>query len=1051
MSKNVTALTSRLLLTIGFLLLPAWSQAQGPPPVPRLSPGELEIEVVEEHQDFILSDDTATQEAITLVPVEPVFSGVETALEKPLTGEPLALEEDKNPLFLALVWNHHQPRYFKDPETGSYEEGWVRIHSANAYLPMIKLVKDYPSIKCNFNITPSLMLQMKDIISMYKSDKHSDRRMQVAMKKAESLDNDDTFFLLVRYFDMPQPTMISTSAPYQALLDKRDRFGPADAVTQFSVEELRDLQVWFDLTWTHPMLRKPESSLGRLWDKGLAGKHFDEDDKKNLFDEQISILDSVLNTYREAQEAGQIEVITTPYAHPILPLVYNSDLGKVALSGEPMPKPAFKWPGDASLHVKKAKHLYAEIFGRNPRGMWPGEGSVAQEIIPLVADESFSWFLSDVSVLQRSFGPKELTLEQKYLPYLVSEGDSRLHMLFRDTRLSDRIGFRYSKMAASEAVSDFIGRLREIHDSMPQDRPYIATIVLDGENAWEHYPDRGERFLRELYRRLSIESNWLKTVRISDYLESLPDDFQIPQIEKLWPGSWIDADFHIWIGEEQENKAWKMLQNVREYWQAVLDQGEIAPDVEEAVWNEILAAEGSDWFWWFGYDQESANDSAFDVQFRNTLKNVYRLTGKPDPAFLDEPIVPPSVVVPAEFPEGYASATIDGVANPADEWAAGVSLKPGGAAQTMAAGGNLKEARLAYDRDNLYIMAKMTGTGQETDNRPRGVLTVYVRPETAGTFSKENQLVIEIPAHNPGTFIVQAFPNGVRTEDYRKIYRFIQDIAEFSIPWSAIEAHSYGRVGVSVEWKPEGGESEYLPGPDSSIHYIFPVGEISDTVLVVSQDDPDNDDKGPGTYTYPENQVFSAGVFDLTGFDLLTTEDRVLFRFRMANPISNPWSGPSGFSLQTFDVYLFNPTLTTEPRQTALEGRNFEVAGGWHMALTADGWRTALARATDSQEVEIRAGVRVVVDPLQPAVVLSVPINLIGKIEKKTRILPVILGHDGNAAGRVRSISTRVSEWQFGGRQTTDGATAIDLVLPEQMSQFKILKNSLAVPPLALE
>ena len=973
--------------------------------------------------------------------IPPVVETVPAA--EPVRGEPVSMEDDPNPLYLALVWNHHQPRYFKDAETGEYEEGWVRIHSANAYLPMVKLVQDYPQVKCTFNITPSLMLQMKDIISMYKAGKHTDRRMRSTMKDATTLDNDDRFYLLVRYFDMPRPTMLDTSAPYRALLDKRDGLGPEESIHQFSADELRDLQVWFDLTWSHPMFRTGEGSLAELWDKGLSDEHFSEEDKKILFDAQISLLESVLPTYRKAQETGQIEVITTPYAHPILPLVYNTELAAVALPGEPLPTPAFSRPDDARRHVNMAKKLYAELFGRNPKGMWPGEGSVGQDIIPLVGGEGFKWLLSDVKVLQRSLGRKSLTIEHKYLPYTVKEGEHQLYMLFRDTELSDKIGFLYPKMETSDAVADFIGKLKDIHDKIPAGAPHIVTVVLDGENAWEHYPGRAEAFHRELYRNFTLEQKWLKTVRISDYLTSLPEDFTVPAIENLWPGSWIDADFHIWIGEEEENKGWDMLRQVRDYWQSVLDSGGLSKDAEEAVWNEMLAAEGSDWFWWFGSDQESTNDSDFDRQFRNTLKNVYTLTGQEAPDFLDKPIVPPSTVVPTEVPRCYVTPTVEGMIDPPDEWSKGVQLKPGAAAQTMASGGTLKKAAVAYDRDNFYLMAELKLAEDQGDGLnpvyQEGMFRVFIYPEIAGGFTDDHMTLVEIPVAKRGSFIVQSMPFGVPEKEYVKIQRMLMDVVEISLPWSIIRATSYSQVGVVVQWEGANQQMEFLPGPDATSHYTFPVSLLSDAEVVFSVDDPRGDDKGPGTYVYPKEGVFESGVFDLSGFDVLRTVDTNLFRFRFPGQINNPWSGPAGFSLQTFDVYIYENGNTNNPVLDALEGRNFEVDGGWHTALTADGWRSAMAKALSGSKVEYQSGVKALVDPFQTSVVLEVPSSIMGALDAGTRILPAVLSHDGNAPGRVRPIGGKATEWEPGGAQKDKAPAVFDVVLPPRAQQRKVL------------
>jgi alpha-amylase/alpha-mannosidase (GH57 family) len=356
---------------------------------------------------------------------------------------------------------------------------------------------------------------------------------------------------------------------------------------------------------------------------------------------------------------GQIEVVTTPFYHPILPLIDDSDLAKVAMPDALMPL-RFHFPQDAEAQVAKAVKFYHSLFGKNPRGMWPGEGSVAKEIIPIFSRNNVRWIATDMGVLSKSTPPNQ----PPYFPYLA-EGTkaSNVVVVFRETDLSDRIGFRYQQFTGEAAADDFIrGCLHYAPAEGEPDR--LLTVILDGENAWEWYQKDmdGKEFLRALYRKLShlYDTRQIVAVTPSEYLEGNPSrnvpshsPESLPHLTHLWPGSWIHANFDTWIGEDEENRAWGMLRRARmdlaAYFLDAPDHRSDRPKFDEkrqAVWDAyeaMYAAEGSDWFWWFGSDQEiPTGDKPFDDGFRILLRTVYekmRLAGAP----VEIPELPPII------------------------------------------------------------------------------------------------------------------------------------------------------------------------------------------------------------------------------------------------------------------------------------------------------------------------------------------------------------------------------------------------------------------------
>ncbi len=533
---------------------------------------------------------------IVFAEVSPFPSGVRASERLKWEGEPL---------YLAILWHQHQPYYLK-------KEPWVRLHAIKDYYDMAEMADEF-SVKFTVNLTPSLIRQILELIEDMKNGKYGDEYLYYTMKPASELTPDERHFIIEHFFSANWKNMIGVFPRYRELLDKKQNG------KKFTEQDIRDLQVLFNLAWFDPDFREKEIILPtgkRVCLRELVEKerNYTEEDKKIIWDAQLAILEAILPLHKKLQDEGKIEVSTTPFYHPILPLIYNTDVAKECMPGTPLPT-RFSYPQDAEEHVRRACELYRQIFGRDVRGMWPGEGSVSEDVIPLFKKYGVRWIATDEGILQRSGGG----------PHTKPYDFSGLTIVFRDRTLSDLIGFRYNSMDPLDAANDFILRLYGIRKRFPG--KILVAVILDGENAWEHFPHDGKDFLREFYREIA-EAPWIVPVTMSEGIELVEHG----KLERLHPGSWINSDFHIWIGEKEENTAWEYLKHVRKDYDKYGDEN---PEAYE--W--ILVAEGSDWFWWYGMDQETFNEGFFDWAFREALKNVYRSMGKEPPSFLDVPIM----------------------------------------------------------------------------------------------------------------------------------------------------------------------------------------------------------------------------------------------------------------------------------------------------------------------------------------------------------------------------------------------------------------------------
>lgn len=930
------------------------------------------------------------------------------------------------PLYLMLMWHQHQPFYPKDSD-GVYTRPWVRVHASKDYWDMAALVEQHPEVTVTFNLTPVLLLQLEDLANGAK-----DRYWVISEVPAEELTLEEKTFIAERFFDI-NPKIIARFPRLQELSRQRSEVGIDGVLGSWTADDFRDLQVLFNLAWTDPSFLEDEPLLS-LVEKGSG---FLEEDKKVVLEQHRQIIQEVIPLHARLWEEGRIEVTTTPLAHPILPLIGDTQLATVGDPAGIMPTNRFREIADADQHVIRGLDTAERLLGKRPEGMWPGEGAVAQLIMNLFSKNGVEWIATGEDVLAKTVGigsferdTYDTVVEARtlYRPHSaqVTQRDP-VTIFFRDLRMSDQIGFEYSETSAGAAVDDFMSRLRAVYESVDIeagfdiDRPYVVSVILDGENAWEHYDNDGIDFLNSLYSRLA-QTGWVETITPSEYI----DRFGEPEeISDLYPASWFQPNYATWIGEDEEAEAWDYLYETRQALRKAEQSGEIPEEDLATALEAMLFAEGSDWFWWYGSDQDSGNDGYFDTAFRELLGQVYDALGQERPTYVQVPIIPQTPAVADRTPADLLTIKIDGEADP--EWDDAGIYEIGG-------------VRWAFDKSSLYLR----WSGDLGD----GVAVYLGGPQGRKTSTSYQGDVLGFGA----THVVVADPDGallcnpILDFDPERCLTLEAAIGgrllEVAIPLDELGALEAGNT-ILAKAKHEAG---LMPeqGP-----MAFQVPDVSDVLVLLEAEDPVGDDHGPGSYVYPTDPVFSPGSYDLTLFQVGTEEDDLVFNFEISSPIGNPWGSPSGLAVQTFDVYIDTDPGAGTGARMLLPGRNaaLEEGNGWEYGLTVEGWQPAVYVAgPDGSTEETEPSMSVAVIGNQGKVVVRLPRTIFGEGNPSSWGFAVALlsqeGFPSAGVRRVRDIEPVAAQWRGGGAPNDLNHTRIyDLAWPVEGEQESLLSD----------
>ncbi|MBL1201550.1 MAG: glycoside hydrolase [Nostoc sp. GBBB01] len=635
------------------------------------------------------------------------------------------------PLYVAFIWHQHQPLY-KSPGSGNslspsqqYRLPWVRLHGTKDYLDLILILERYPKLHQTVNLVPSLILQLEDYIAGTAFDPY----LTASLTPEDQLTQQQREFIIQHFFDANHHTLIDPHPRYGELYHQRQEKGASWCLANWQLSDYSDLLAWHNLAWIDPLFwDDPQIAT---WLK--QGRNFTLSDRQRIYSKQREILARIVPQHRKMQEAGQLEITTTPYTHPILPLLADTNSGQVAVPNMTLPGQRFKWAEDIPRHLQKAWNFYKDRFGQIPRGLWPSEQSVSPEILPYIIDQGFKWICSDEAVLgwtlkhffHRDGAGNVQQPELLYQPYRLQTPAGDLSIVFRDHRLSDLIGFTYGAMPAKQAAADLVGHLQAIakmqRDSQSQ-QPWLVTIALDGENCWEYYPQDGKPFLEALYQTLSNEPH-LKLVTVSEFLEKFPPTATIPG-GQLHSGSWVDGSFTTWIGDPAKNRAWDYLTQARNL---LASHPEATEENNPDAWEALYAAEGSDWFWWFGAGHSSNQDAVFDQLFREHLFGIYKALNEPAPPYLKQPVEVHQVQADHR-PQSFIHPIIDGRGDEQD-WDKAGRIEIGGARGTMHNSSVVQRLWYGVDHLNFYLRVDFKNGVVPGQNLPTELNLLWYYPD----------------------------------------------------------------------------------------------------------------------------------------------------------------------------------------------------------------------------------------------------------------------------------------------------------------------------------
>lgn len=535
------------------------------------------------------------------------------------------------PIKLAILWHQHQPHYRSGARMVL---PWVRLHATKDYLEMAQHLEHHPTMHATINFVPSLIKQIDEY-----GEGIEDDLLHIARKTTSALLPQEIECLLVECFHSNYNRMIARSERYKELFEKKNRG------EEFSAGDLRDLIVHHALAWTGEFAREEEPFASLL----RKERNYSEEEKELLLAAKEKLIDRILPLHRELMKKGQIEISTTPYYHPILPLLCDTDSAREAVPDMQLPDKRFSSIGDAYEQVRRAKEIYEERFGTKATGMWPAEGSISNAALHVLLDEDIAWAASDETVLLNSLNHEMSGKDdrsagdlEKYFPRKYVANGKEIILFFRDHGLSDKIGFEYANWDAKDAANNFaqgcINIRAQILDRFGEEilKQACISIILDGENCWETYFENGKYFLQELYTLLTSTPE-IESVTFSKAIEEIGKE-RIRSLTHITAGSWINANFNIWIGHPEKNLAWDLLADAREALDKFEPKTAETQHQYEAAHTSLLKAEGSDWFWWYGGDNASAQKHIFDVLFRTHVIDVYIHLRLPVPSELHESI-----------------------------------------------------------------------------------------------------------------------------------------------------------------------------------------------------------------------------------------------------------------------------------------------------------------------------------------------------------------------------------------------------------------------------
>lgn len=535
-------------------------------------------------------------------------------------------------LSIAFLWHMHQPLYKSNDDGGIYLMPWVRLHAVKDYLDMLLIIDNFENLKLNFNFVPVLLDALIDYCSENTHDLHS----KLSIKRAEELSDEDKIFILNNFFDANYQNMIQKHKRYCELYKKKLSFEELN-IEAFSLQEYSDIMAAFNLVWIDPVFAKNNDEIKGLFEKGTG---YSLEDRKRIIAIHREIIRQIIPKYRQYQEKNRIELLTSPYYHPIMPLLLNMKDAKNSTSRFSLPKGDFKMQKDVYEQVENALLKMEQVFGKRPAGIWPSEHCLSEATLKCLSKAKVRYTLSDEGILSSSL-KKEFIRDSKgsiLNPHALTQVynfktfDTNIDIVFRNSTIANLISFEYPLHNTKIAVNDLFERIKVFQTKIENspDENHLLLVAMDGENSWENFENDGFDFLFELYSMIESDRT-LETVLLSEYIEKAKKK----NLKTLYPGSWINRNFQLWACESTKNLAWEHLDKAKETLLKAKKHSKVSKANLQKAKEELQIAQGSDWFWWFGEPNDSGRDYIFDYLFRQHLKNVYKLINAKVPAQLD--------------------------------------------------------------------------------------------------------------------------------------------------------------------------------------------------------------------------------------------------------------------------------------------------------------------------------------------------------------------------------------------------------------------------------
>lgn len=533
-------------------------------------------------------------------------------------------------LHVVLCWHMHQPEY-RDLQTSEFKLPWTYLHVIKDYVDMAAHLEAEPDARAVVNFAPILLEQIEDYSNQVKSYLHSrtpirDALLAALVEPTIPVDADVRLKLLGDCHKANRERQINRYPQFRQLIEMADWLqAHHNAVEYVSEQFIIDILVWYHLIWMGESVKRADARIARLLEKG---RHFSFQDRLELMQVINDLLSSVVYRYKSLARKGRIELSVSPYAHPIMPLLLDIGCAREALPDIPLPE-LVTYPGGeqrVEWHLRQGIATFKHFFGCEPQGCWPSEGGLDAKTLSILSKFGFKWTASGGNVLHNSQLLSAGGKQNPHQAFCLTGVD--VACFFRDDGLSDLIGFEYSKWHADDAVADLVRHLENIADCTQAGA--VVPIIMDGENAWEYFPDNAYHFLSALYRRLGAHPR-LKLTTFAEHLAGMPP---VGSLSGLVAGSWVYGSFSTWIGDADKNLGWDMLGEVKHAFDRAVAAGRLSPEQLAVAEKQLAICEGSDWFWWFGDYNPGDAVSDFEKQYRLNLTNLYRLLGEEPPQYL---------------------------------------------------------------------------------------------------------------------------------------------------------------------------------------------------------------------------------------------------------------------------------------------------------------------------------------------------------------------------------------------------------------------------------